>query len=168
MKKILPIIFIFSIVAFIILSLLLPSVAANASKKRKELDVVKRGEEQLPTLVNQLLTKSNEIELVMRTFPEKKDFVSVVSAVDSLATATGVALDFHFESEEISKDAKGDTIVPVKLTIQGDYTNVMQFLKALTNSSYFFSIQSIEGDAADGIKNKNKVIVKANLYASIQ
>ena len=168
MKKILPVIFILSLVGCIVLSFFVSGVASDASKKRKELAVLKHGEEQAPILADQLLAKSEELEFLKKAFPEKKDFVSVVSTIDNLAAATGVLVDFHFESEEITRDANGEVIVPVKLTIEGDYANIVEFIKAFTNSKYFFTIQSIEGDSPDGIKGKNKLILKAHLYASTQ
>lgn len=168
MKKFLPIIFTIGLFAFITLSFYVLSISSDAAKKRTELSLLKNREKQLPALTEDIYAKNEEIDFLTNAFPSKKDFVAVVSRIDSLAAAVGITVDFHFEREDVEKDENGDTIIPVTLTIQGEYANTMDFLKTLSTGSYFFAFKSIDGDSPDGLKGKNKIKVSANLYAAIQ
>lgn len=166
MKKILPSLLIICLFAFIGLSALVPNVANSTLKKKKELALLQNEENIIPQTAALIKAKSDEIGLIEGAFPTKKDLVLVAQTLDSQAVQAGVAVELHFESEEVLQNKNGDAIVPMKLIIEGEYEEVVRFLEALKNGKYFYDFLIIEGDASKGIKSENKVSVKANLYAS--
>lgn len=165
MNKILPIFLITSVLLFIGLSALLPNIADSALKKKKELALLENEEKIIPQAATLLRAKSEEIGLIEGSFPTKKDLVLVAQAIDSLAAQARVAVELHFESEDVLR-SKGDAIVPVRLTIEGEYEAVLRFLEALKNGKYLYDFLLLEGDTPKGIKSENKISLKANLYAS--
>lgn len=166
MKKILPVILIASVLAFIGLSFFIPTLADSALQKRKELRLLQNEEKIIPQTAALIESKRDEISLLDAAFPTKKDLILVAQTLDSLAAAAGVAVELHFESEEVVTDRNGDTVMPVEITIEGEYANVAGFLEALKNGKYLYDFLAIEGDSEKGIKSVNKVSVRANLYAS--
>lgn len=166
MKRILPIFLITTILGFLVLSYMIPGVAKNTLKKRKELTLLLTEEKILPQAQQLLSSKSEQIGVLEEVFPTKEKLFLAVAYMDSQAVATGVQAQLHFESEEIIQDANGDSIVPVKISIEGAYSNILAFLAVLQKGKYFYTISHIEGEASGGLQGKNKVSVNANLYAS--
>lgn len=156
------------IFGFFILSFVIGNVSKDVGEKKKQLVQLEKDQKVIPALMSTLSSKSDSVALLEESFPAKKDFVSVVSFVDSLAAGVSVLVDFHFESEELIKDGSGNAIIPVSITVEGDYPNVVRFIDGIVNGRYLFAVLRLEGDSETGIKGKNKVILKANLYASAQ
>lgn len=156
------------VLGFFILSFVIGNVSKDVGAKKKQLVQLEKDQKVIPALMSTLSSKSDSTALLQETFPAKKDFVSVVSFVDSLSAGVSVLVDFHFESEELIKDESGNAIIPVSITVEGNYPNVVRFIDGIVNGRYLFEVLRLEGDSETGIKGKNKVILKANLYASTQ
>lgn len=168
MNKILPIFLAVTIVAFAVLSFVLPSISQATLRKKRELVQLRNEEKLIPIQSLLLETKKAEITLIKEAFPAKKDFAQVVQTIDTMAAQSQVLADVHFESEDIVKDANGDSIVPVQFTVEGEFANVKSFLESIAKGRYFYVFEKIEGNATDGIRGENKVVVKAKLYAATQ
>ncbi|GEM_PF-5891107 len=157
-----------AVISFFILTLAIGNISKDVEANKKQLVQLEKDQKVIPALSASLSSKSDSITLLQETFPAKKDFVSVVSFVDSLAAGFSVLVDFHFESEELIKDTGGNAIMPLSITVEGDYSNVVRFIDGIINGKYLFAVSSLEADLEKGIKGKNKIILKANLYASAQ
>jgi|SRR3989344_6803751 len=170
MTKRLPIIFVFTLIGFVVLSFVFPTIAQDALKKKKELSRLRYEERLIPSLSSALVAKREDVALIRESFPEKKDFALVASAIDTLAVQTGVLVDLHFTSEDVVKEAGGDMTIPVKIVVEGDFANVKSFLEGLANGKYLYVFEKIDGAGAlpEGVRGKNKVTITAKLYAAIQ
>ena len=168
MKRIIFIFPILSILGFIALSLIFPNVAANTVQKKREFAQLKHEETLIPQLSATLSSHSEEIAMLQGAFPKKEDFIAVVQTIDSKAASAGVIVDVHFESEEILKGANGDEVVPLKLTLDGELINILRFIEELNRGKYIFVLGSVEGDAPYGIKDRNKVTIQTDFYASTE
>lgn len=167
MKRTLPIVLILTTLAFIILSMLVPTIAQGVLAKKKELALLRHEEKRMPELSQTLAKRNEEITLIKEAFPTKKDFALVAGTIDAVALQTGVAIDLHFGAEDIVKEKNGDAIVPVKVTIEGEFASVKSFLEKLAKGRYLYVFEKVEGSAADGMGGRNKVTVTAKLYAAI-
>ncbi|MBI2036443.1 hypothetical protein HYT17_02345 [Candidatus Microgenomates bacterium] len=157
-----------TVIGFFILTLAIGNISKDASEKKKQLVQLEKDQKVIPVLSANLSAKSDSVSLLQEAFPAKKDFVSVVSFIDSLAAGSLVLAEFHFESEELVKDGNGNPVMPVSITVEGDYPNVVRFLSGIINGKYLFAISRLDADSPTGIKGKNKIIMRANLYASAQ
>lgn len=166
MKKILPILLVLFIIVFFVLTLVIPGFAKSAARKRTELRLLQSEEKIIPETKALLSSKKEQITMLEESFPSKENLISVVQYFDSQAAASGVSADLHFVGEDLTQDQNGDTIVAVEITIEGAYANVLAFLDSLQKGKYLYGITSIQGDAPSGLGAKNKLVVKANLYAS--
>lgn len=166
MRKILPILLVIVIGSFVAFSIILPDFAKSVLKKKKELRLLQSEEEIMPLAQALISSKKEQISIVEQAFPKKEQLISVVQYFDSQAVAAGVLAELHFESEDVKNDRNGDVIVPVTVTIEGGYGNIIAFLDNLQKGKFFYDIQVIIGEASLGLRGKNKAIVKANLYAA--
>lgn len=164
MKNLLPIVLLTSIISFFLLSFVFGTQAKSLTEKKQQLQAYQDQNKQLPAFQNALATKGDEIAAIEKAFPPKKDIVLIPLSIDTLAASTGVTAAIHFTSETVSTDGKGNTILPVQITVQGKYDAVSVFLKKLENGNYFYKWSSFQGDAPHGIVNENTIILNGNLY----
>lgn len=168
MKRILPIILILSIIGFFAGSFMLPGFAKDVVKKKKQLDGFISEEQNLPTVNNLLEAKSEEIELLDKTFPKKEELIVVIQSVDTLAASSGVFTSLHFESEDVVKGKKTGSVIPISITIEGNFENIVSFITSLGKNRYLYEIDIIDGAAKNGLLSNNKVTLKGVVYVANQ
>lgn len=166
MKHILPIVLLVSIGAFVALTISIPGYAENIVKKKKQLDVIAQEEKNLPALASLLETQQDKITLLEKTFPTREELVLVVQSIDTIAFRSQVAALLHFESEQPSLDDNKNAMLPVTLTIEGEYLNVIAFLDGIAKNKYLVVFQAIEATTPTGIRGVHKVVVRGNLYVA--
>jgi len=166
MKRILPILLPVLVLIFIILSVMLPSFASDAIKKQKQLDAILLEEKNLPALADLLSKNSEKILLFEQTFPTKEQLISVVQAIDTLATSNKVSASLHFETEDPQVGKGGASVLPVSLTVQGDFTDCIAFLTSLQKNRYLFSFDKIEGTINESKKTDTTIVAKGALYVA--
>ena len=168
MKRILPIILILSILGFFAGSFMLPEFAKDVIKKKKQLDGFIAEEQNLPTVNNLLEAKSEEIELLDRTFPKKEELISVVQSIDILAASSGVFASLHFEREDATKGKKAGNVIPISITVEGNFENIVSFITSLGKNRYLYEIDVIDGIAKSGLLSNNKVTIRGAIYVASQ
>lgn len=166
MKKILIIILSISVLIFVFGSFALGSFAKQVLEKKQQLSLTKQEEKNLPQIRNFFAERENDLLMLEKTFPKKEELISVVQSIDTLAARKGVAASLHFESEQPILDENRDFVIPVTITVEGDYPDCLAFLESLTHNQYLFVLQNIDGNSPDGIKKKHTLVVKGNLYAA--
>ena len=166
MKKFLPVLLAISFFGFIIFSAILPGFAKDVAKKKKQVAALREEEKNLPSLANELSAKSDKIVLLNKSFPARKELVLVVQTLDTLALQAGVSATLHFESEQPTKDSQGDTILPISISIEGDFEKNRDFISSILHNRYLYNLELVDGKAPNGLKGDNMVLVKGKLYVA--
>ena len=166
MKYILPITLIVSILGYALSSFMFPHFAKGVLAKKKQLTAIRQQGENLPQLQTLLDTQKEKFDLLEGTFPKQEDLVSVVQSIDNLAGRLGVVAAFHFEKEQAIADPGGAYVYPIEITVEGDYSGCIAFINGLFKNKYLYVLKTIEGTSPTGIKSKNKIVIKGNLYAA--
>ena len=75
-------------------------------------------------------------------FIHESDELAFISTLEDLSTENGVQQTLNLETRNI-RENKGIKYFPLKITVEGSFVQVMNYLSGLENLKYYFNISSI-------------------------
>ena len=105
---------------------------------------------------NSLHIRTLQLEVSKRKLPDTVTVPELVTEYDTLAQANGITLDSLKPPNEAKTDKSSMYAIPVKLTLSGDYFNLIRFLQQVETGERFTTIQGVDFTSDDkGILKMN-------------
>ncbi len=149
-KKII-LIFITFIFIIVLLSyfVMLPSInsikelRAETIAQRLDLEKKVTRERNMGKLNEKIKTIEPQMEKFKQIFISLDRKLEFITTMEGLASNNNVAqqIDFNFESEDNNSDTYKK--VPLHLTVQGDFSNIMKYLTELESINYYINILAL-------------------------
>lgn len=140
--------------------------SASLIQKQKDVSSTQTDEKTITAIKNELAQNADKVKLIDTAFPTKKDLPQVVQFIDTLGTSSNVVASLHFDSDDVIQDASNNTVVPITVNIEGQLSDIKLFMNKLSESKYFITFITADGDSPLGLGNKQKVTLTGNLYVS--
>ena len=104
-----------------------------------------------------------KLEEVKKKLPDTVTIPELVAEYSKLAMVNKVTLESLKPPTEVKQDKGGAFAVPLKLTLSGDYFNLVEFLQQVEKGTRFTTIQSVDfsSDGKGSLKMNAEFVVYA-------
>ena len=169
-KIIILILILFVSIGLISFFIILPTIKdireiSSAIKREKEDLEIKYQKGQLIRKTTEDFEKAKPLgdKLLSIFIPANKE-LEFITTLEKISQEYGVKQKIDLKTEEI-KEEKNIKILPLQLSLEGDFIQILKYLDKLNKLNYYFNVSTINFITNEKMTGEVKVIVKGKAYS---
>lgn len=138
------------------------SLAINQEKENLE---IKYQKGQLIKKATENFEKAKPLRnKLLSVFIPKNKELEFITTLEKISQEYGVNQKIDLKTEEI-KEEKSIKILPLQISLEGDFTQILKYLDKLRKLNYYFNISSLNFITDKEMTGKVKILIEGKAYS---
>lgn len=105
-----------------------------------------------------------DVEIIDRALPDKKEIVNFINQLEKEASASGILAKISFGAQSLKTESDGAKSISFSLNLKGTYFKTIEFIKRVEKMPQVVEIENIHIQSPDGIESQSNVVLTMKCY----